>query len=101
MNAFVLTLEENAGAYLAAAALRATARGVIVCLWLLLRAVGKVFALWRPIGLALALAGAVVLCVLCPWLPAGVALVALYGWITMPRGEAQACAVSWNSEASE
>lgn len=97
MNAFVLTFEENAGAYFAALFVRAMARAVLVTLWLILRAVGKLLALRVPVGLALSVAGAVALCAVCPWLPTGLAIVALYGWATLPRCKTQPYAVSWNS----
>lgn len=41
--------------------------------------------LWRPIALCAAIVGAVVLCASCPALPVGLAIVAAFGYVTMPR----------------
>lgn len=86
MNA-VLTFETNAGAQLVALFIRAMARAVVCLLWLVLQAVGKAFALWRPVGLAALLAGIVAGCALFPFVPAAVAVVAAFAWATYPRAK--------------
>jgi len=100
MNA-VLMFEENAGVALIALAMRAITRTVILLLWQLLRAVGIALTWWRPVALALVLVGIIGLCLACPFLPVGIAVIALYGWASMPRAKARIHAVSWNSEINK
>lgn len=55
--------------------------------------------LWRcrlPIACALVIAGAVAVCWACPALPPGLAIIAAFGWVTMPRPKSTR-RVSWNS----
>ena len=54
-------------------------------LWLLWQGCKAVWPYRKYIGLVVALAAAVAVCVACPLLPVGLAITALVGWVTMPR----------------
>lgn len=101
----VLSIQENAGAVLVGLFVRAMARLAIGLLWTVLQGALWLCGWWRPVALAVAIVGAVALCLAFPALPVGLAITALVGWVTYPHPRAprnggwNAYAVSWNSEA--
>lgn len=84
----MITSLENPFAQLAALVAGAALAFILAPLWLLLQALKACARHWRPVALALAILGAGALCVACPLLPVGLAIVAGYGWATMPRVKA-------------
>jgi hypothetical protein len=70
---------------LAHMALMLPVRALLNALTALLAILAGLCSLWRPIALAAVTAGAFVLCVSCPALPVGLALVAAFAYATYPR----------------
>lgn len=87
MNA-IFTLEQNAGAQLAAGMVRAMARLVVLVVWAVLQGAVALCSWWRPAALSALLVGAVALAVACPLLPLGLAITAAVGWVGYPRSKA-------------
>ena len=63
----------------------APVNAVYALLWLLWQGCMLLWPYRKYIGLAVALAAAVAVCVACPLLPLGLGIVGAFGWVTMPR----------------